>query len=417
MAQLSDDCFAFGGPMLSLGEALDLIKQRVDCIQEIETIPVRQGLARILAEEVAAPVATPAFDNSAVDGYAVRHADLNPMGETVLPVVARLPAGAAAVAPIGAGTAVRIFTGAPMPEGADTVFMQEDVRLDGDRVILPKGLKSGANRRFSGEDFQKGARLLAQGTRLDPRHLAALSAVGLAEVRVRRQLKVALFSTGDELTEPGSPLGPGAQYDSNRTLLATLLERRGVVVDDLGVLRDRREGITAALEAAAARHDLILTSGGVSTGEEDHVKQAVETLGKINFWRLKIKPGRPVALGSIGRCLFVGLPGNPVASFVTFTRLAGPLIDHLAGSSEQPAVAIPAVSDFSYRKKPGRTEYIRAAITDSSNGVLTVRNYANEGAALISSLIGTDGLVELHETTTEVKPGMPVHFLPYRLLY
>jgi molybdopterin molybdotransferase len=417
MAQLSDDCFAFGGPMLSIDEALALVRQRLDSVVEIETVPLSAGLGRVLAQDIVALVSVPSFDNSAVDGYAVRHCDLNPSGETVFPIAARLPAGAQRVAAMVPGTAARIFTGAPMPEGADTVFMQEDVRIEGENVICPKGLKPGANRRFAGEDFMAGSVVLPKGRRLDPRGLAALAAVGVAEAPVFRRLRVALFSTGDELVPPGQPLRPGAQYDSNRTLLAALLQLRGVEVQDLGILGDDLGMTMTALERAAQTHDLILTSGGVSTGEEDHVKQAVEKLGKLNFWRLAVKPGRPVALGTIGTAVFVGLPGNPVASFVTFTRLAGPLVDHLGGAETVHPLAVPAVAEFSYRKKAGRREYVRAEIISQDGGAIRVRNYAVEGAALISSLIRTDGLVELDEQTTKIEPGMPVRFLPYPVLY
>lgn len=417
MAQLSDDRLAFGGSMLTIDEALARFRQEIDSVKEIETVALGSALGRVLARDMVAQVSVPSFDNSAVDGYAVRHIDLSLSGETAFPIAARLPAGAARVAAIMPGTAVRIFTGAPMPDGADTVFMQEDVRVEGENVICPNGLKVGANRRFAGEDFATGHVVLPMGRRLDPRGLAALAAVGYAEVPVFRRLKVALFSTGDELVAPGQPLAPGAQYDSNRTLLAALLLLKGVEVHDLGILGDDRAGTTAALERAAADHDLIMTSGGVSTGEEDHVKQAIEKLGKLALWRLAVKPGRPVALGSIGKAVFIGLPGNPVASFVTFTRLAGPLVDHLGGAEVHAPVALPAIADFSYRKKAGRREYVRAEIIAQDGLSIRVRNYAAEGAALISSLIGTDGLVELDEQTTKIEPGTPVRFLPYPVLY
>ena len=415
MAQLSDDCFAFGGPLLRVAEAIRLIRDRIAPVEDHERLALANAAGRVLVADVKAQVAVPPFDNSAVDGYAVRHADLAGGQDTVLLVTARLPAGADAVAPIQPGSAVRIFTGAPMPAGADTVFMQEDTREVDGRVTLPPGLKRGANRRFAGEDFAVGAIVLAGGTRLDPRHLAALAAVGIAEVTVHRRVRVALFSTGAELLAPGAALRPGAQYDSNATLLGALIRQRGAEVTELGILPDNRAAIAAALDMAARDHDLILTSGGVSTGEEDHVKAAVEAVGRLNFWRLAIKPGRPVAMGTIRGAAFVGLPGNPVASFVTFVRLAGPLIDQLGGASARMVQGLPVKADFTYAKKAGRLEYVRASLVETETG-LVVRKFAREGAALLSSLTGTDGLVELDEDATSIQPGRVVRFLPYGML-
>jgi molybdopterin molybdotransferase len=244
-----------------------------------------------------------------------------------------------------------------------------------------------------------------------------LAAFGLTHVEVRRRLRVALFSTGDEIVAPGQPLRPGTQYDSNRYLLTALLRRRGALVSDLGILPDRPEAISGALAHAAGDHDLILTSGGVSTGEEDHVKQAVESLGALSFWRLAIKPGRPVAMGRIGEAAFVGLPGNPVASFITFVRFAGPLIDHLAGGAMRQAQGFFVVSDFNYAKKAGRREYVRASLAADGPGDLRARKFPREGAALLSSLIGTEGLVELPEECAGVSPGDDVSFIPYELLF
>jgi len=415
MAQLSDDCFAFGGPLMRVEEAVRLIGTRIQPVAGIETVAVGAALGRVLAEPVAARVAVPGFDNSAVDGYAVRHADLAAAGDSRLPVGLRIPAGRRGVPALPPGTAARIFTGAPMPDGADTVFMQEDVREEDGHVHLPAGLKRGSNRRFAGEDFAVGAPLVAAGTRLDPRHLAALSAAGETHVRVRRPVRVALFSTGDELVAAGDVLPAGAQYDSNRTLLAALAARRGVQLTDLGILPDRADVIADALGEAAKAHDVILTSGGVSTGEEDHVKAAVERKGALNFWRLAIKPGRPVAMGTLSGAAYVGLPGNPVAAFVTFVRLAGPLIDRLGGGEAVLEPGLPALSGFSYRKKAGRREYLRGTVRPGGSAVVVDR-FARDGAALISSLIESDGLIELDEEATDIAPGKPVGFLPYRLL-
>src|SRR5918994_4332748 len=298
MAQLSNDCFAFGGGLMTLGEARALIAERIAPVAETERVPLPDADGRVLAEPVVAPIPLPPFDNSAVDGYAVRFADLAPAGETALPVRGRVAAGGRSSPPT-AGAAVRIFTGAPMPAGFDTVFMQEDVRAEGDRVVLPTGLKPGANRRLAGEDAPTGARLLDPGGRLSPEDLSLLAAVGFDAVAVRRRLRVAVFSTGNEVREPGTPLKGTGIYDANRFLLRALLARLSCAVTDLGILPDDPAILRAALARAADGHDLLVTSGGVSTGEEDHVKAAVEVLGALAFWRLGIKPGRPVAMGVV----------------------------------------------------------------------------------------------------------------------
>jgi molybdopterin molybdotransferase len=310
---------------------------------------------------------------------------------------------------------VRIFTGAPAPPGADTVFMQEDVRVEGETVVVPQGLKRGANFRLAGEDIEKGAVAIAAGRRLQAADVALAAALGVARLNVRRRLRVALFSTGDELVEPGTPLPGSAIYDSNRYLLLGLLRNLGAEVDDLGILRDDVDALTAALGAAAASHDLVITSGGVSTGEADHVKTAVERLGRLVFWRLAIKPGRPVAMGVIKGAAFVGLPGNPVAVFVTFINVVRPLLFSLAGAAIEPLAPVPARATFQYKKKAGRQEYLRATARLVA-GFTEVDKHPAEGAGLLTSLTRSHGLVLLGDDCVRVDPGDLVHFLPYASL-
>jgi molybdopterin molybdotransferase len=350
MAQLSDDCFAFGGPLMRIEEAEALIAERVPPLAGEEEVPLRTVLGRVLAHDVAAPMALPPFFNSAVDGYAFRHADLAREGETRLAIVGRLAAGQAPAAPIGPGQAVRVFTGAPMPPGTDTVIMQEDARADASTLLLPPGLKRGANARPAGEDVALGAVALPAGRRLAAPEIGMAAALGLTALPVRPRVRVGVFSTGDELAEPGTPLGPGRAYDSNRFTLLALLARLPVEASDLGILPDDAERTAAALAAAARSHDLLLTSGGVSTGEEDHVRAAVERGGRLEFWRLAVKPGRPAAMGVIGGTPVAGLPGNPVAAVVTFLHLARPLVLRLAGAAPEPLPRFPAASGFAYRK-------------------------------------------------------------------
>ncbi len=416
MAQLIADSFAFGSDLLSVDAATALVAERVSAVAGIDHVSLEQADGRVLTEEIVAPIDIPPFDNSAVDGFAVRFSDLASDAGTTLAVEGRAVAGAAPAAPIARGRAVRIFTGAPMPEGADTVYMQEDCRIGEGVVTVPPGLKQGANRRPRGEDVAHGAIALAAGRRLTPEDVGLLAALGLPDVPVRRRLKAAVFSTGDEVASPGEPLPSSGIYDSNRFMLNALLARLAVEVTDLGILPDDRVTVTAALSAASSAHDLIVTSGGVSTGDEDHVRAAVEAIGSLVFWRLAIKPGRPVAMGVIAGTPFVGLPGNPVAVFVTFAYLVRPLVDALAGATRTHVLALPVIADFSYLKKAGRREYVRVSLQRSEDGRTLARKHPRDGAGVISSLTETDGLVELREEVTSVAPGDTVGFFPYAVL-
>jgi len=416
MAQLSDDCFAFGGPMMSVDEAVRLIASRVQAVRETETVALADGDGRILARDIAAPLPLPPFTNSAVDGFAVHGNDLPRDRERAFPVTGRVQAGAAAQA-AQRGHAVRIFTGAPMPDGTDTVFMQEDVRIDDEgRVVLPAGLKAGANVRPAGEDVPEGSVALRAGQRLRPQDVALAAAFGLTGLEVVRRLRVAVFSTGDELASPGAARAPAQLFDSNRFMLTAMLKRLGCEVSDLGILRDAHAPLADALTRVASGHDLILTTGGVSTGEEDHVKAGVESVGTLVLWRMAIKPGRPVAMGIIGGTPFIGLPGNPVASFVTFVHVVRPTLMALSGAIMAPLVPIPVRAAFAYRKKSGRREYVRVSLRKASDGALEATKFPREGAGLLSSLVETDGLVELAEDVTRVESGDSVGFLGYASL-
>jgi len=413
MAQLSDDCFAHGGRLMTVAEALEHLTGRVSRVTADETVPVVEGLGRILSEDLVAPQDVPPHDNSAVDGYAVHFDDLAPDAETCLPVAGRAAAGHPLDGPAARGAAVRIFTGAPMPDGPDTVMMQEDCRLEGDRVVIAPGIRRGANRRLRGEDIRAGGRVLSSGQRLRAQDLGQAAAIGRTALQVSRPLSVALFSTGDELREPGTPLEAGCIYDSNRVTISALLQGLGCQVADLGILRDDAETILRALEGAAEDHDLIVTSGGVSVGEEDHVKQSVEALGQIHFWRLAIKPGRPIALGQIGRVPLVGLPGNPVAVVVTFVNLVRPMILTLMGGSELSPHHFRVRAAFDHKKKKDRREWVRARLEADGEGGWQAIKFPREGAGILSSLVESDGLVELPEDMTTLEAGALVDFLPF----
>ncbi len=413
MAQLSDDCFAFGGPMMSVDDAVALIAARVGQVAENETVDLRDADGRVLAADLIAPLPLPPFTNSAVDGYAVRSVDLPAAAPRALPVAARVQAGARAPSPIEAGQTIRVFTGAPMPEGADTVYMQEDVRIDdAGCIVMPAGLRAGANVRPIGEDFAAGQVALRSGRRLRPQDVALAAAFGVTHVPVRRRIRVAVVSTGDEVVTPGAPRGEAQLFDSNRFMLMAMLTRLGCEVSDHGILQDQRAAIAEGLRRAAGGCDLIVTSGGVSAGEEDHVKAGIESAGSLVLWRMAIKPGRPVAMGIVAGTPLIGLPGNPVASFVTFIHVVRPTVLALAGAVQSKRLAMPVRAGFAYRKKRGRREYVRAHLRAVDGGVEAVK-FPREGAGLLSSLVATDGLVELEESTTEVEPGQTVGFIAY----
>jgi molybdopterin molybdotransferase len=418
MAQLSDDCFAFGGPLMTLNAARGLLAERLVAVTGVERVGLGDALGHVLAEDVVSPVSVPPHDNSAVDGYAVRFEDLAADGDTVLPIVARIAAGDGPGAADPRGTAVRIFTGAPMPSGFDTVMMQEDCREQAGpgalgSVLIRPGIKRGANLRTAGEDVRAGTVILAAGRRLRPQDIGLAAAAGLTGVNVRTPLRVAILSTGNELTEPGAPLASGAIYDANRFTLAALVRQMGGRVTDFGILRDNPAELREALEVASKSHDLIVTSGGVSTGEEDHVKGAVEASGGLHFWRLAIKPGRPVALGQVGSVPFIGLPGNPVAAMITFFCLGRPLIQRLSGETMAEPALFRVRAGFDYKKKEGRREFVRVCVARDADGGLVATKFPRDGAGILSSMVGSDGLVVLSEDVTRLECGSMVDYMPF----
>jgi molybdopterin molybdotransferase len=416
MAQLSDDCFAFGGRLIPVEEAARLLAERFPAIAGTELIRTRDASGRVLAQDLVAPISVPRETNSAVDGYAVHFADLAAGAQTVLRLHGRATAGHPLAAAIPRGHAARVFTGAVLPDGPDTVLMQEDCIATATEVRIPPGIRRGANRRPAGEDVCAGSTVLRAGRRLGPAELGLIAALGLTEIAVRVRLRAALFSTGDELAEPGAPLRRGQIHDSNRAMIAALLVRAGLAVTDGGILADRPDALRAALAGAARHHDLIITSGGVSTGEEDHVRGAIAALGALAFWRLGIKPGRPVAVGTIASTPLVGLPGNPVAAMVTYMAIARPLIASLGAETYQPPPRFPVVSGFAYRKKPDRREYVRVRLVAGETGLVAER-FPREGAGILTSLTESDALAELPEAMTELAPGQTVACLPLRLIH
>ncbi|HJM51464.1 MAG TPA: gephyrin-like molybdotransferase Glp [Alphaproteobacteria bacterium] len=411
--KLSDDRFAGAERLLTAAQALDLLDQRMAPATASETLTLRQARGRVLAADVVSDHDVPPHDNSAVDGYAFAFADLEPEGDSRLRLAGRAAAGQLPEGAGGGGRALRIFTGAMMAPGCDSVAMQEDCRVEGQTVIVPAGLARGANRRLAGENIRRGDRILSAGQRLRPQDIGLAASVGRAELEVYRPLRVAIFSTGDEIREPGDELGPAGIFDANRYLLMGLLDGLGVTLSDLGILPDRLDEVRQNLAAAARDHDLLITSGGVSVGDEDHVRLAVEELGRLHFWKLAIKPGRPLALGQVGPVPFVGLPGNPVAAMVTFLRFARPLILRLGGCNDITPALFRVTADFDYKKKPERREYVRARLARLADGSLVARPFEPSGSGILRSMVEADGLVELPEEMSELRAGSVVDFLPF----
>lgn len=419
MAQLSDDCFATGDSLMPLATALETLRQRLAPVTGVEEVALDKAAGRILADDITTAIDVPPHDNSAVDGYAFRHADLK-AAKGRLRVVGRAAAGHPFDGPVGAAEAVRIFTGGAMPAGPDTVLMQEDAVLireeagpEAAMLIVPDGLAEGANRRHRGEDVSAGSVILTAGRHLGAADIGLAASVGCPAVRVRRRLAVGLFSTGDELAEAGAPLAAGQIHDANRHMLAALIKAAGATVRDLGILPDEPARIEAALATAAGDCDMLITSGGVSVGDEDHVRPAVEKLGGLHFWRLAIKPGRPLALGQVAGVPFAGLPGNPVAAALTFIRLIRPMIGVLAGGRWQTPLFHPVIADFSHRKKAGRREWVRVSLSGQSGEMPLARKLARQGAGVLSSVTGADGVIEIDEDRTRLSSGDTVPFLSF----
>ena len=412
MAQLSNDCFSHSGSLMTLEQALSIVTERTPVVAGCEVVSLDNALGRVVYEETFAKNNLPPFPNSAVDGYAVCYDDLLPGTETELPSSGRIAAGSIQRLKT-AGRAVRIFTGAPMPCDADTVFMQEDVEVTDGKVRLPPGLSRGANMRPAGEDIERGLRILSAGQRLRPQDIALAAATGHTHIKVRRRLRVAILSTGNELANLGARLVSGSVYDSNRVMLATLLARAGAEIRDFGIVQDDRNAVADRFASASTGNDLIISSGGVSLGEEDHVKDAVRSSGQLVFWRIAIKPGRPLAMGVINGVPFVGLPGNPAAVYVTFLFFVLPLLAHLGGAQAPRTLALRVRSTFPAKKKKGRREYIRVSVTRAADGILEARKFPKEGAALLTSLTESDGLAEIGDDIEAIAVGDMITYYPH----
>ncbi len=408
-------------PLMSTADALAALLAAARAVVETETVSTLDALGRVLAVDIVSELDVPPTHTSAMDGYAVRVADLT-HGERRLPVSQRVAAGQSPQ-PLAEGTAARIFTGAPVPPGADAVVMQEQAEAEGDAVSILHTPKAGEWITAQGADIRRGTVILPAGTRLTPQALGLAASIGCARLEVTRRLKVAVCFTGDELTMPGEPLAPGGTYNSNRFTLRGLLTRMNCEVTDLGIIADRLDATREALAAAAREHDLILTSGGVSVGEEDHVKPAVESLGRLALWQIAMKPGKPLAFGALrrggqddpeaqhaqrGEAHFIGLPGNPVSSFVTFLLFVRPFLLRLSGVREVAPRAVSLRADFTQAKADRRNEFLRARV--NAAGGLDL--FPNQSSAVLTSTVWGDGLID-NPPNHAISAGETVRFLPF----
>jgi molybdopterin molybdotransferase len=393
---------------MPVGKARELIATFLAPVTAVERVHVRTALGRVLAADIVSPIAVPGHDNSAMDGYAVRFADLKPDGETILKRVGESFAGKPWGGAIGAGECVRIFTGGVMPQGADTVVMQERAREDERGVQVAAGAvtKLGTNRRVAGEDLKQGQTVFRAGQRVRPAELGMISSLGIGEVSVYRKLRVAFFSTGDELKSIGTPLGPGEIYDSNRYTLHGMLNRLGCETIDMGVVEDAPDKLERAFAAAAEAADVVITSGGVSVGEADYVKRLLDKLGEVLFWKIAMKPGRPLAYGKIGSAHFFGLPGNPVSVMVTFYEFVRDALLTLQGQREiQPLPTFKVTLAAPIKKVPGRTEFQRGILASDGKGGWTVRTTGDQGSGILSSMSQANCFIVLGSDTGNVAAG------------
>jgi molybdopterin molybdotransferase len=397
---------------MTISDALARIRARGP-VDGAEQLDLAASLGRVLAEDIVAERPVPAHDSSAMDGYAFRFSDLTP--ERRMPIQGRVAAGHPLGEPLLPGFAVRIFTGGVMPAGADTVALQEDCDVHGGSVVLP-ALKRGANRRPAGEDMAAGAVVLSRGTRIRPPDIGVATAVGRTALTVHRQVSVGVVSTGDELRPPGRPLPPGCIHDTNRRTVTASLRALGARVTDYGIVPDRREHIRDAIANAALENDLVISTGGVSVGDEDHVRAAVEGVGTLEFWRLPLKPGRPIAVGAFGDVPFVGLPGNPAAAMVGFWLVGRPFVLRLMGLAEVDFPRFPVPADFRHARTPGRREFLRCRLVTDSAGTARAQVYPKAGSGMVRSLSWADGLVEILEDSGDVEVGDIVRYIPYSVL-
>ncbi|MBI2992638.1 MAG: molybdopterin molybdotransferase MoeA [Gammaproteobacteria bacterium] len=394
-------------------EALRRIRSAIEPVTDTERRAIRECIDRVLAEDIQSHADVPPAGNSAMDGYAIRGADIPETGARELRVIGTALAGRPLFAVLQPGTAVRIMTGAILPEGADTVVMQESVERTAEVIRIRPDIRPGDHVRMAGEDIHAGETVLETGHRLTPADIGLLASLGIGQIQVWRRPRVAYFSTGDELRSIGEPLAAGEIYDSNRYTLFGMLGRLGVDTLDLGVVRDRRDAVEAAVDSAAAYGDVVISSGGVSVGEADYVKETLEKVGKVEFWKVAMKPGRPLAFGRVGKAWFFGLPGNPVSVMVTFYQFVQPALRHLMGERGAPLPGVRVRCASRLKKRPGRVEYQRGVLAQDEAGELVVRKTGAQGSGILRSMSQANCFIVLPLESAGVEPGAMVEVQPF----
>lgn len=411
MTQLTKDLKAFGNKLVKLNTAIKIIKNNFNLQQYTELVNLKNTLNRISGENIISSINVPAHSNSAVDGYAINFKEYS-NGNRKFKIIGKSSAGHPFNKKVQKLNSIRVLTGAILPPNLDTIIMEEDCKIINNILTLPDNVKKGINYRYLGEDIKKNSIVYKKGHKIKPQDIGVLASLGIKRIRAYKTLKIAIFSSGDELVNVGKPLNKGQIYDSNREMIIAFLSKLGFLVTDLGILKDKPDVIENKLKKASINNDLIITSGGMSLGDEDHIKNIIDNKGSIYAWRLAIKPGRPVGFGMFNKCPIIGLPGNPAAAFITFLVVAIPILKQMSGQLVNKYNLIPITSDFYYTKKKGRKEFIRVKLINKKNK-LTAQKFPKAGAGILTSTTWSSGIGILDEKVEEIKPGDKINYLSF----
>ena len=411
MTQLTKDLKAFGNKLVKLNTAIKIIKNNFNLQQYTELVNLKNTLNRISGENIISSINVPAHSNSAVDGYAIHFKEYS-NGNRKFKIIGKSSAGHPFNKKVQKLNSIRVLTGAILPPNLDTIIMEEDCKIINNILTLPDNVKKGINYRYLGEDIKKNSIVYKKGHKIKPQDIGVLASLGIKRIRAYKALKIAIFSSGDELVNVGKPLNKGQIYDSNREMIIAFLGKLGFLVTDLGILKDKSDVIENKLKKASINNDLIITSGGMSLGDEDHIKNIIDNKGSIYAWRLAIKPGRPVGFGMFNKCPIIGLPGNPAAAFITFLVVAIPILKQMSGQLVNKYNLIPITSDFYYTKKKGRKEFIRVKLINKKNK-LTAQKFPKAGAGILTSTTWSSGIGILDEKVEEIKPGDKINYLSF----